>query len=111
MAGGEDLGVDRGVDRHPRNSLCRVCVRGIYAALVQVKHALRTSVLLIIRRSPGCYRRRWDGIRQDVNRAHLTTLKAYVPRRPRPWRWCMKWPPRDLFRFKQELPLLSIQPH
>ena len=31
--------------------------------------------------------------------------------RPRPWRWCMKWPPRDLFRFKQELPLLSIQPH
>jgi hypothetical protein len=30
---------------------------------------------------------------------------------PRPSRWCMKWPPRDLFRFKQELPLLSIQPH
>src|SRR5215472_18572385 len=28
---------------------------------------------------------------------------------PRPWRWCMKWPPRDLFPFKQELPLLSIQ--
>ena len=22
-----------------------------------------------------------------------------------------KWPPRDLFPFKQELPLLSIQPH
>ena len=31
--------------------------------------------------------------------------------RPRPLRWCMKWPPRDLFPFKQELPLLSIQPH
>ena len=31
--------------------------------------------------------------------------------RPRPQRWCMKWPPRDLFPFKQELPLLSIQPH
>ncbi len=31
--------------------------------------------------------------------------------RPRPRRWCMKWPPRDLFPFKQELPLLSIQPH
>jgi hypothetical protein len=21
---------------------------------------------------------------------------------PRPWRWCMKWPPRDLFPFKRE---------
>jgi hypothetical protein len=31
--------------------------------------------------------------------------------RPRPSRWCMKWPPRDLFPFKRELPLLSIQPH
>ena len=31
--------------------------------------------------------------------------------RPRLWRWCMKWPPRDLFPFKQELPLSSIQPH
>ena len=31
--------------------------------------------------------------------------------RPRPSRWCMKWPPRDLFLFKRELPLLSIQPH
>ena len=31
--------------------------------------------------------------------------------RPRPPRWCMKWPPRDLFPFKRELPLLSIQPH
>jgi hypothetical protein len=31
--------------------------------------------------------------------------------RPRPPRWCMKWPPRDLFLFKRELPLLSIQPH
>lgn len=30
---------------------------------------------------------------------------------PRPPRWCMNWPPRDLFLFKQELPLLSIQPH
>jgi hypothetical protein len=30
---------------------------------------------------------------------------------PRPSRWCMKWPPRDLFPFKRELPLLSIQPH
>jgi len=30
---------------------------------------------------------------------------------PRPWRWCMKWPPRDLLPFKQELPLPSIQPH
>ena len=30
---------------------------------------------------------------------------------PRPSRWCMKWPPRDLFLFKRELPLLSIQPH
>ena len=32
-------------------------------------------------------------------------------RRPRPERWCMKWPPRDLCPFKQEWPLLSIQPH
>jgi DNA-binding transcriptional regulator YiaG len=32
-------------------------------------------------------------------------------RRPRLSRWCMKWPPRDLFPFKRELPLLSIQPH
>ena len=31
--------------------------------------------------------------------------------RPRPGRWCMKWPPRDLFPFKQELTLLSSQPH
>jgi hypothetical protein len=31
--------------------------------------------------------------------------------RSRPGRWCMKWPPRDLFRFKQEWRLLSIQPH
>jgi hypothetical protein len=30
---------------------------------------------------------------------------------PRPWRWCMKWPPRYLFPFKQGLPLPSIQPH
>ena len=30
---------------------------------------------------------------------------------PRPPRWCMKWPPRDLLLFKRELPLLSIQPH
>jgi hypothetical protein len=34
-----------------------------------------------------------------------------LKRGPRPRRWCMKWPPRDLWEFKQELPLLSIQPH
>jgi hypothetical protein len=54
---GEGLGVDRRVDRHLRNSLCRVCVRGIREALVQVKQTLRTSVLLLIRwfrvRPPG----------------------------------------------------------
>jgi hypothetical protein len=31
MAPGEGSGVDRGVDRHPENSLCRVCVHGINA--------------------------------------------------------------------------------
>ena len=30
---------------------------------------------------------------------------------PRLSRWCMKWPPRNLFLFKRELPLLSIQSH
>jgi fructosamine-3-kinase len=37
--------------------------------------------------------------------------RAVGHRGPRPSRWCMKWPPRDLFLFKRELPLLSIQPH
>ena len=41
---------------------------------------------------------------------HLFTLSE-AQARPRLWRWCMKWPPRDLSEFKQELPLLSIQPH
>jgi hypothetical protein len=30
-----------------------------------------------VSRSRGCYRRRWDGVGQDVDRAHLTTQKAY----------------------------------
>ena len=43
----------------------------------------------------------WDAAHSDLK---------YLER-PRPSRWCMKWPPRDLFPFKRELPLLSIQPH
>jgi LuxR family transcriptional regulator, glucitol operon activator len=44
-------------------------------------------------------------------RDSLIRLKRAIKGGPRPSRWCMKWPPRDLFPFKQELPLPSIQPH
>ena len=73
--------MDQGVDRSAGKSQCYVCIRSSRRmASLQVKRVLRLSVLLLIRRSPGCYRRRCDGIRQDVNPAHLTTLKAYVLR-------------------------------
>ena len=49
----------------------------------------------------------WSYQRLRTPAARLFRLLA----RPRPQRWCMKWPPRDLFPFKRELPLLSIQPH
>ena len=34
--------------------------------------------------------------------AARANAKKAMSRRPRPPRWCMKWPPRDLFPFKQE---------
>ena len=46
-----------------------------------------------------------------IRRDHKWRGRSGGSARPRPPRWCMKWPPRDLFPFKRELPLLSIQPH
>ena len=58
LAAARSLVVDRGVDRRPRKSLCHLCSQGrSREASVQVKHVLRTSVLLLIRwfrvRPPG----------------------------------------------------------
>jgi hypothetical protein len=42
-----------------------------------------------------------------VSGAHLAGLSSMICLAG----MCLKWPPRNLFPFKQKLPLLSIQPH
>jgi hypothetical protein len=80
MVPGEGLGVDRDVDRHPKNSSA-VCAfvastRGIVAgqARAAIERASHNPPVAGLLSTP------MDGIRQDVNPAHLTTLKAYVLR-------------------------------
>jgi hypothetical protein len=72
----------------------------------------RARLVLLATETRGLIRDRMKGrTPQRTNILYAIAVICVLLGRPRPPRWCMKWPPRDLFPFKQELPVPSIQTH